>query len=108
MKLLLCTKCGDVFKLTAETLRSCRCGTCSGKVKRNDIDVFVHGPRDSTFVLGFANTSLIAALMAQRHEGDLPKTMRYGGRFVSPGREFDAFVIPAGAESVEWRDESTP
>lgn len=35
MKLLICPKCNDVFKLDKEELRSCKCGHVKGKYKED-------------------------------------------------------------------------
>jgi hypothetical protein len=83
MKLLLCKKCQDVFKLT-KTKRFCQCGECSGKyVNRNDV---VYSG-EFAVLIGFNNRELVAAVINQPKE--------------SPGKEFTAFVIPKNAKSVK-------
>lgn len=75
MKLLCCPDCGDVFNLTDEVVKMCRCGTTRGKYV-NELDaVYVGG-----IPLGFANSTFVAALRSQPESGR--------------GKEFTAFVIP--------------
>ena len=98
MKLLLCAKCNEVFNL-GYTYKECA-GGHGGGMYIGDINARVWGPKERIFVLGFANGSMVQALRDQIASGDLPKTMRYAGETVSPGRDFDAFVIPESAPSV--------
>jgi hypothetical protein len=62
------------------------------------------GKRGEVFGIGFANSSFSDALFAQLNSGDLPKTMKYGGETVSPGRQFNAFVMPDDTPSIKWVD----
>lgn len=102
MKLLQCSLCGDVFSLRMSA-RSCQCGRSGGNYRDDGITVDVYTTkRNAAMVLGFANSTLISAEEDQKAFGDLPRTMRYAGRMVSPGREFKAFVIPESAPSVVW------
>ena len=107
MKLILCLECYDTFKLKLEKYQQCTCGH-SGGVYVNNLDAKVHGTREKTLVLGFANGTLMAAARAQIEQGDLPATMPYCGKVVSPGRDFTAFIIPEGADSVQWCDWQDP
>jgi hypothetical protein len=86
MKLILCTKCGDIFSLTRFT-RICSCGLSSGRY-RDNVNAVVSGP---CIVLGIANGSLVAAIREQRDSGDLLDGL---------GRRFEAFIIPDNCESV--------
>lgn len=97
MKLILCTSCSDVFKLSAQP-RSCACGKCSGQYTDNlNAEVSVG---DQGYVLGFANSTLVQALRSQREHGDLTEKM--GGIYGDEvkGREFTAFIIPNSAPTV--------
>ena len=76
MKLILCKKCSDVFKLDREW-RDCKCGECSGKYL-NDLDAIYSG--EYAVPIGFANSTLVDAIKNQPMRG--------------MGKEFTAFVIP--------------
>ena len=103
VKLILCLTCNDIFNLKTHKYQRCTCGH-SGGVYVNEIHAKVHGTREKTVVLGFANGTLANAIRQQIDQGDLPATMPYCGKMVSPGRDFTAFVIPEGADSVTWTD----
>lgn len=75
MKLIFCTECHDIVKLTLET-RSCKCGLCSGKYL-NDVVAEYSGP---AVPLGIDNSSFAEALRTQPRWG--------------MGRVFTGFVIP--------------
>lgn len=105
MKLMICLECNSVFNLKIDRYQSCDCGH-SGGVYVNEVDASVHGSREKTFVLGFKNSSLASALRAQRDFGDLPATMAYLGKIVSPGRNFESFVIPESSPSIIWLDKN--
>ena len=77
MKLLLCKNCQDVIRLVQEEVRTCRCGKVSGKYI-NDLDAIYSG--DDAIPLGFANSTLVKAIVNQPEDGW--------------GKEFTAFVIP--------------
>ncbi len=78
MKLLLCKNCQDVIRLVQEEVRTCRCGKVSGKYI-NDLDAIYSG--DDAIPLGFANSTLVEAIVNQPEGNGL-------------GKEFTAFVIP--------------
>ena len=99
MKLLLCHNCGDVFSLRLERELNCLCGSVSG-IYMDEVKAHVYGKKGTFSVLGFANSSFSAAIEGQAQKGDLPRTMWYGSEFVSPGRSFEAFIIPESAPSV--------
>lgn len=88
MKLLLCTKCSDVFALR-QFEKKCHCGKSKGQYIDN-INAEYSG--EFALLLGFSNSSLILAIVAQRKEGDHPDGC---------GREFTAFVIPSSANSIK-------
>lgn len=96
MKLILCEKCSDVLSLRNQ-VRRCSCGLSGGSYC-DEVNAEVWGP---CFVLGFANTSLVEALRAQKYSGDSSEKMLYGYLMVAKGREFKAFVVPDGAPSVK-------
>lgn len=96
MKLILCEKCSDVVSLRPE-VRRCSCGLSGGSYY-DYVNAKVWGP---CFVLGFANTSLLEALRAQKFNGDSTEKMDYTGGKTAKGREFRAFVIPDSASSVK-------
>lgn len=99
MKLLICIKCNDVFKLRHD-YKECSCGACGGQYI-DDVNVKVWGTKDRYFVLGFANFSLVTALHEQIAEGDSDELMFYAGKMTPIGRDFTAFVVPDAADSVE-------
>ncbi len=98
MKLLCCARCNEVFNL-GHKYKECSGGHGGGQYL-GDIAARIWGPKELIIVLGFANSSFVDAARAQIASGDLPKTMRYAGETVSPGRNFDAFIIPDSAPSV--------
>lgn len=97
MKLILCEKCSDVVCLKLGIDRSCACGESGGRYVDN-LNAEVWGP---CFKLGFANMSLVSALRAQKFDGDPKDVMLYGGKYVTKGRDFQAFVIPESAETMK-------
>jgi hypothetical protein len=97
MKLILCEKCSDVVALKLDIDRSCSCGKSGGRYV-NELDAEVWGP---CFKLGFANSSLINALRAQKFEGDSKEVMAYAAGLVTKGRDFQAFIIPESAETMK-------
>lgn len=99
MKLLFCSKCNQVFSLAHE-YTECKGNHCGGQYIDN-INAKVWGDPASSFVLGFANSSIVDALRSQLHKGDLPADFYYAGKMTPRGREFTAFVIPNAADSVE-------
>ena len=103
MKLLYCRGCGDIFQLSFN-YKECSCKTTSGNYLEDGItaEVFTLN-RHTAVVLGFANSSFKSAVGEHLAMGDLPATMPYCGKMVSPGRDFKAFVIPDSADSVVWR-----
>jgi hypothetical protein len=109
MKLLLCVKCSDIVRLELKKFKSCTCGL-SGGLYNDSLNATVWGPKDKTFVLGFANGSLIKALREQIERGDSKETMIYGSETVTKGRDFRAFIIPESATSItryygDWRSD---
>lgn len=102
MKLLHCRSCGDIFNLTTD-YKECFCKTSSGVYQADRITAEVYTlNRHTAILLGFTNYSFNRALADQLVHGDLPVDMPYGGKMVSPGRNFTAFIIPEGAPSVIW------
>lgn len=97
MKLILCENCSDIVALRLGVNRSCSCGESGGHYI-NELDAEVWGP---CFKLGFANSSLIKALRAQKFEGDSEETMMYNYKRVTKGRDFQAFIIPDSAETMK-------
>ena len=89
MKLLFCSRCGDVAKLAYE-VRTCACGASRGRYI-DSLNAEFEG--DSAVLIGFANGSLAAALTAHRR----------GDREDGFGHRFEAFVIPEGAASCMRR-----
>ena len=103
MKLLICIKCNDVFKLRHD-YKECSCGACGGQYI-DEVNAKVWGTKDKHFVLGFANFSLVTALREQITEGDSDEMMNYMGKMTPAGRDFTAFIIPDAADSVERVDQ---
>jgi len=83
MKLLLCTKCQDIFKLQNEE-RSCVCGSISGKYLNNSEAIY---SGDCAIPIGFSNNSLVSALRLQSTNGF--------------GTPFTAFVIPENCRTIK-------
>ncbi len=59
MKLLLCSDCGDTFKLTGERT-TCSCGRCSGWYREDGITADVCG--EEALVVGIDNVALARAI----------------------------------------------
>lgn len=87
MKLLFCTKCGSIRNVK-RTPTTCECGEVVAQYLSDSVSCQWNGKGE---LLGFTNSSLIAALRDQRAKGDRSDGM---------GREFVAFVIPHNALSV--------
>lgn len=98
MKLLCCGRCNEVFNLSFD-YRECKGGHGGGQYI-DRLNAKVWGDPTRIFVLGFANTSFIAALRDQLNSGDRPADFYYAGKMTPKGREFTAFVIPEAADSV--------
>jgi len=84
MKLILCTKCQDVVRLIQENERSCECGNCSGQYT-DELNAWYKG--DTVIPLGFANNTLLMALLNQPDCGW--------------GENFTAFVIPKECDTFK-------
>jgi len=82
MKLLLCPKCFDVFKLDLEE-RQCKCGEISGKYTDDINATYTKGG----IPLGFHNKTLASAIKTRPQTGW--------------GREFIAFVIPVECPTMQ-------
>lgn len=103
MKLLLCVACNQVFNLSKD-YAECQGGHGGGQYISN-LNAQVWGPKDKIFVLGFSNSTLVAALRDQISAGDKAPEYLAGYGMTPRGREFTAFVIPDAAESVTWVDD---
>lgn len=92
MKLLLCKKCSDVFKLQYE-YRSCQCKNVRGKYLDN-LNAIVEGEGDYE-VLGISNPSLKEAIsiISSERVADVKR---------EKGVRFEAFIVPDSAPTV-WR-----
>ena len=78
MKLLFCTKCQDVFRLTPSIVpKYCKCGAVNGKCLEDGLNAVFWGPG---VPLGFDNASLTHAIKNQPESGK--------------GIRFEAFVVP--------------
>lgn len=84
MKLLLCRKCYDVFKLNDERVRFCQCGAIGGRLI-DGLNAEYWG--QEAVPLGFANSTLAKAVVNRPADG--------------MGRLFDAFVIPIHCETMK-------
>lgn len=98
MKLFLCARCNEVFNLSHD-YKECRGGHGGGQYV-DSLNAKVWGDPTLVFVLGFQNSSLTFALRSQLKDGDLPPSFEYGGKTVSEGRKFTAFVIPDTTETL--------
>jgi len=98
MKILLCVKCNQIFNLSQDYVE-CKAGYCGGQYIDN-FNARIWGDPTETFLLGFANNSLVSALRDQINLGDQTQKFIYCGQSTTKGREFTAFVIPADAPSV--------
>lgn len=88
MKLILCTSCQDVVKLTRGG-RYCDCGRSWGRYLDDDVNAEISG---DAVPIGFANSQLQFALTHRPESG--------------MGRTFDAFVIPMQCDTVRKIDQS--
>ena len=82
MKLVLCRKCHDVFKL-ASTTRRCECGEVSGQYLADKLHAVYSG--EHAVPIGFANDTLVAAVKNRPKSGW--------------GERFTAFVIAENCET---------
>jgi hypothetical protein len=89
MKLLLCTHCQDIFKITTEEKKFCMCKRCWGQTIGNyKLSTKVRvSDNQHTVVLGVSNTELRMAVIDQPATG--------------MGKKFLAFVIPKHCNTVE-------
>lgn len=98
MKLLCCGKCDQIFNLSFQ-YKECD-GKHGGGQYIDRLNAKVWGDPTRIFVLGFANTSFIAALRDQLEIGDSKSEFYYAGKMTPKGREFTAFVIPEAVATV--------
>lgn len=84
MKLILCTNCSDVFKLSSKKVRTCSCGKCAGKYIDN-LNAWYKG--DYAVPLGIDNRDLFTAVINQPKQGK--------------GEEFNSFVISEQCNTFE-------
>jgi len=87
MKLILCRKCQDVFKLQLEP-RTCLCGATWGKYGEDELHAQYSG--EFAVPIGFSNDSFAFAV---RHQPA-----------VGMGLDFLAFVIPKQCTTLEVLD----
>lgn len=83
MKLIYCTHCDDIVKLTHEP-RTCECGRSGGRYFSDGLNAEIWG---DAVPLGIANPSFAEALKNR------PKSGHQGSRF-------EAFVIPEECSTV--------
>jgi hypothetical protein len=86
MKLIYCPECHDVRKLDYQAT-FCKCGASSGWYEDDGLHATIQG---EAIPLGFANSSLVAALENQPEYG--------------MGEVFTAFVIPKDCPTVAKLD----
>lgn len=97
MKLLICLVCSDVFKLATEKHIKCKCGACGGQYL-DDLNAVYWG---KALPLGFANGSLMHAMLQQINLGDSSEKMAYGhNQWVTKGHSFESFIIPSDAPTM--------
>lgn len=99
---MLCSVCNETFSLRRE-YKECT-GAHGGGHYTDSLNARVWGDKSKVFLLGFANNSLVKALKDQLNMGDQLETYMPGYGMISPGRNFDAFVIPESANSVTWEE----
>jgi hypothetical protein len=83
MKLILCPVCQDVRKLR-QTATTCQCGASWGYYEKDGLNATIGG---KAIPLGFANSSLVAAIKNRPQEGW--------------GERFEAFVIPVECPTIK-------
>ena len=89
MKLLICDKCGDVFNLRLNVLKSCSCGHTKGKYVTNERAV-VNGNGHS---LAIGNGSLLSAINAT-HKFPPTDDWRFNRDITSTPYHFIAWARP--------------
>ena len=82
MKLLFCTKCQDMIKMTIN-LRGCTCGASSGYIKADKVTAVINGPMK---VVGINDKTFYEAVNHQPRQGY--------------GKEFTAFILPHENKSI--------
>lgn len=85
MKLILCRKCQDVYKLGRLKDKKCTCGATGGRYLKDGLHAEIWG--DDAVPLGFANSSLVMAIQRQPASGW--------------GKTFEAFVIAKECDTVK-------
>lgn len=84
MKLIFCPKCQDVVKLRATPeISECQCGESWGYYHEDGYNATIN---DVAIPIGFANSTLAAAIKKQPESGW--------------GERFEAFVIPKQCQSI--------
>ena len=83
MKLIFCSKCGDIFNLKPKEKR-CSCGLSGGRYKNSTFAIYWG---HYAIPLGLINESLSRAIEMQPRKGE--------------GKRFDAFVIPIQSPTFE-------
>lgn len=86
MKLILCSRCQDVFKLQ-DFDRTCKCGKCGGRYL-NDLDAVYWG--STALPIGFANSTLAEAVHSRPTKGN--------------GSRFMAWVMPLSVPTMKEID----
>lgn len=84
MKLVLCARCWDVYKLDTK-VRQCKCLGTSGYYLDDGWHAVINGA--DAVPIGFANSSLANAIKTQSPDGQ--------------GVRFEAFVIPPSCDTID-------
>lgn len=93
MKLLLCTKCTDIFNLKKE-MRICKCGESSGKYLEDGKHAEYHGKH--AIPIGIGNSDIVKAIKMAKIENKHQKTPT-----TCKGVGFKSFVILDCATTIK-------
>lgn len=91
MKLLLCTKCNDVFNLIVEKEKTCSCGATVGQYKEDGLFAWYKG--DHAIPLAFHNTDVVNAIYYWKK----------GAKDYDRGLNFEAWCISQSSPRMEKR-----
>jgi uncharacterized protein (DUF983 family) len=89
VKLVLCPRCGDLFKLSTNTDRACECGSSWGRYRPDGVRAVIGG---QAIPIGLLSLSLARAVRRRPVTGE--------------GERFEAFVIPHACPTVTHQDKT--
>jgi len=89
LKLVLCSKCQDIFKLERET-RKCKCGRCYGKYEEDGLHAIVS---KDCICIGIDNNSIVEGLRKY-----------YSKKDENLGPEITTWIFTKKAKNIKWEE----